>query len=101
MEHSRAPTCLHSQLLPKGFSGKKYPKLFPGLADLDALKKGDMTKEEFQEAYLKDLSKLDPHKVYEDLDQHILVCYEKSCDFCHRHIVADWLRSYGYQVEEL
>ena len=23
----------------------------------------------------------------------ILLCYEKSGDFCHRHIVADWIES--------
>lgn len=35
-------------------------------------------------------------------DCHIaLVCYEKSGDFCHRHIVADWLNQAGYDVKEL
>ena len=30
-----------------------------------------------------------------------LVCYEKSEDFCHRHLVAKWLKENGYNVEEL
>ena len=30
-----------------------------------------------------------------------LVCYEKSEDFCHRHLVAKWLKENGYDVEEL
>ena len=29
-----------------------------------------------------------------------LICYEKPSDFCHRHLVADWLRSHGYKCEE-
>ena len=29
-----------------------------------------------------------------------LVCYEKPSDFCHRHVVADWLKKQGYECEE-
>lgn len=29
-----------------------------------------------------------------------LVCYEKPGDFCHRFLVADWLKAGGYTVEE-
>lgn len=29
-----------------------------------------------------------------------LVCYEKTGDFCHRHIVADWLRENGIPCNE-
>jgi len=29
-----------------------------------------------------------------DTDRIILLCYEKPADFCHRHIVADWLNVY-------
>ena len=31
----------------------------------------------------------------------VLVCYEKPEEFCHRHLVADWLNEHGYKVEEL
>ena len=40
---------------------------------------------------------LDAQRVYEDLERLsngrdcVLLCYEKSGDFCHRHLVADWL----------
>ncbi len=34
-------------------------------------------------------------------NQHIvLVCYEKPADFCHRHLVADWMKQHGIQMEE-
>ena len=30
----------------------------------------------------------------------VLVCYEKKGDFCHRHILTEWLGS-DYNIEEL
>ena len=29
-----------------------------------------------------------------------LICYEKPSDFCHRHLVAEWLNKNGFQCEE-
>lgn len=29
-----------------------------------------------------------------------LICYEKPGDFCHRHLVADWLKTNGISCEE-
>lgn len=29
-----------------------------------------------------------------------LLCYEKSGDFCHRHLMAEWLRENGVACEE-
>lgn len=29
-----------------------------------------------------------------------LICYEKPTDFCHRHLVAEWLNENGYECEE-
>ena len=30
-----------------------------------------------------------------------LVCYEKPGDFCHRHLVAEWLNQNGFECKEL
>ena len=52
------------------------------------------------------LDKLDPMRVYQELcslaksDDIALICYEKPSDFCHRHLVADWLIERGFDVEE-
>ena len=43
-----------------------------------------------REYYREILSKLDPEKIYKELDNSFLLCYEKSDEFCHRHIVAAW-----------
>jgi hypothetical protein len=29
-----------------------------------------------------------------------LICYEKTSDFCHRHLVADWLNKNGIECKE-
>lgn len=34
------------------------------------------------------------------LDSVILLCYEKPGDFCHRHLVADWLTNNGTECKE-
>lgn len=47
--------------------------------------------------FMKLLSTLKPLWVYEELKRLsnnrdiILLCHEKAGDFCHRHLVADWL----------
>jgi uncharacterized protein (DUF488 family) len=34
-------------------------------------------------------------------DGDVLLCYEAPNQFCHRHLVAAWLRKHGITVEEL
>ena len=31
----------------------------------------------------------------------VLLCYEKPTDFCHRHLIADWLNKKGIECEEI
>ena len=49
---------------------------------------------------LKDLTDL-----INSVDDHIgkeicLICYEKPSDFCHRHLVADWLNKNDVECKE-
>ena len=53
------------------------------------------------------LDKLTVENVIKDIKQLVgnatkiaFVCYEKPADFCHRHLVACWLRSHGINCEE-
>ena len=52
------------------------------------------------------LNKLDTGMVLSELkdmcsDKDIaLICYEKPGDFCHRHLVADWLNQNGIECKE-
>ena len=47
------------------------------------------------------LSKLNPAEIAMILEGKTLLCFEKAGDFCHRHIVAEWLREAGFECEEL
>lgn len=93
----------------KFWQGETYSDLFPSITLLawwKSLPEESQKCQDYQQMYFEaykqeTLSKLDPHKVAADLENRVLLCYEKSEDFCHRHIVAAWLRHYGYNAEEL
>lgn len=80
---------------PSWFTGRHYPDLAP-LKELMALEEG-----EYRKRYRAILDRLNPRKVFDDLgDDAILLCWERSGTFCHRHLVADWLRKSGFVVQE-
>ncbi len=84
------------------FDWKMYTPLAPPWKLVDSYKKGLLTQSEYTEKYNKQLLTLDINKVLADLGkQAILLCYEPPTQFCHRHLVADWIRSYGIEIEEL
>lgn len=85
---------------------KKYMKLAP---PLDILKKywRDNNEADYIQAYHERvLSRLDPDEVVRELHRMtdhtdiVLLCYEKPGDFCHRHLVADWLNEHGIECLE-
>jgi hypothetical protein len=95
---------------PTGYNVAIYRMLAP---KYDFFAKYKITKdaEEFTENYTGQvLNQLNPTRVIAELYYQIgaapcscdiaLVCYEKSEDFCHRHLVANWLREHGYPCEE-
>lgn len=43
---------------------------------------------------------LDPDESLDEDKDMILLCYEAPDDFCHRHLVAQWLQSAGYPCDE-
>jgi uncharacterized protein (DUF488 family) len=57
------------------------------------------------------LNKLNPYSVLFEIKDLLnknsiqsndicLICYEKPNDFCHRHLVADWLNKNGVECKE-
>ena len=85
---------------PKNISMKSFQKLAPSKELLNKYKT-DGDKEYFINEFNKYLDSLDVKAFAEFLDGYILCCYEKSTDFCHRHLVAEWFRRNGYDCEEL
>jgi len=100
---------------PEWFKGREYKKLAPKYWFFNAYKKRmkeiekevledknfmkdyfvDQAEDLYKQRYYKEvLSHLDAKQVYEELGENaILLCWEKSDQFCHRHLVAEWLEN--------
>lgn len=84
--------------------GGTYVPLCPSWNLVMSYKDGHITKEEYTIRYYDEiLNKLDPARTYQELGENaILLCWEKSGEFCHRRIVADWfLKHLQIEVKEL
>ena len=89
---------------PTWFKGRQYNKLFPSWELLHKHRSKTVTNEEYTEMYTREvLDNLDAKTIYEELGEDaVLLCWEKSSDFCHRHIIASWFeRELGITVSEL
>lgn len=83
-------------------AGRRYYALAPSADLLNRSKAGLPWSAYVQEYREKVLAKLDPAKVYEDLKDSILCCYERPGEDCHRRLVAEWIESHlGIKVPEL
>ena len=95
--------------IPEWYSGLHYKELAPKYECFMEWKRSH-NNNEFTERYKEEvLFKLDSVKVIlqlqelagtTDISRIVLICYEKSTDFCHRHIVSQWLQQHGISCEE-
>lgn len=93
----------------ENYVGEYYYELAPRLSfwkiwhDNIGLVKEEANNRFYIEEYYKQvLSELDPERVYKDLADSILLCYEDNDQFCHRHIVAAWFELIlNKQIEEV
>jgi uncharacterized protein (DUF488 family) len=95
---------------PAGYKGPSYKVLAPDYGTF-SLWKQNKDQALFTENYTaRTLCRLDAATVVAALYDVIgatinscdiaLVCFEKPTDFCHRHLVAEWLRANGYTCTE-
>lgn len=96
---------------PDWYKGLQYKKLAPKYGFFMEWKKNhnnDYYIEHFQKEVLDGL---DATEVVLDFSRMAygfnagendiaLICYEKPSDFCHRHLVAEWLNKNGFKCEE-
>lgn len=91
---------------PKFYNGLIYKKLAPKYSFFSVWKQthnNDYYIQQFQNLVLDKLNADDVVAELESLSKtkdFVLVCYEKPTDFCHRHLVAKWLRENGYDCDE-
>lgn len=89
---------------PKWYPNCREYKILAPTWDLLNRYKKDKDEDYYIGRYYREvLSKLDPQKVYEELGEDaVLLCWEKSSDFCHRHLIAEWLEHHlGIEVNEI
>lgn len=91
---------------PNWYGGARYGLLAPPYDVLMGYKR-DGDKEKYVREYRKRvLANLNPDRTVDDLFRisggkaFAMLCFEKPEDFCHRHLVAEWLRENGFEVEE-
>ena len=79
------------------FVGNSFSKLAPKKSfwkvwhnNIGKISEEENNKYYISQYFMHVLSNLDPEEIYNKLDFSILLCYESSNEFCHRHIVSAW-----------
>lgn len=95
-----------SGAVPDFYNTEKYmwwKFLAPSWDIFSKWKNGEIDNDGYVERYIPErLERLNKTELKERLlliENPILLCYEKE-GFCHRHVLADWLRDMGLEVEE-
>ncbi len=90
-----------------GFTGKSIPLLAPKLVfwqiwhdNIGKISEEDNMRFYIEEYYKQVLSKVDIETLLENEKDPILLCYEDANQFCHRHILAEYIKLL-YNIEVL
>lgn len=92
-----------------GFEGKAITELAPyrDFFDVWRANKGKISEEEntryyIEQYYNRVLSKVNIKELLKNEKWPILLCYEDSNEFCHRHVLAEYINiKYGVKVHEI
>ena len=97
---------------PKGINNIPQLKIFaPSEELLRKIKSGEIDETEYEKIYRKDMEKFDFNRIWETFEQIsekngkkdlVLLCFEKSGEFCHRNIFASLMgEKTANKIEEL
>lgn len=98
-----------SGVIPKFYTDRyRYMDFAPRYSFFKAWKDKVISDSEYTKMYEDYLNTLNKEEIEFDFKEYntkehncILICYEKIGDFCHRHILANWLnKNFGYEVKE-
>ena len=92
-----------------GFTGKAIPQLAPKRAfweiwhdNIGKIPEEQNNRYYIEEYYKQVLSKVNIEELLKDEKDSILLCYEKEGQFCHRHILAEFIHlKYGIYVPDI
>lgn len=108
LKHVSPNTCLISitRFPPKNWTGPQFQTLAPSPELLKHVK-STHDHEYYTQVFNSQLSILDHQMILDQIGSIsnnsqivILLCYETPQDFCHRHLVSQWLNSNGITCEE-
>lgn len=91
---------------PEWYEGLQYKYLAPDYSTLMEYKQTHDIERYIYHYNQNVLSRNKPQDVLFDIRKMVpngdivLLCYEKSSDFCHRHLVRDWLNKSGIECSE-
>ena len=91
------------------FEGKAIPKLAPKRAfwevwhsNIGNISEEENTRYYIEEYYRQVLAKVNIEELLKDEKNPILLCYEKGQEFCHRHVLAEYIElTYGVKVRDI
>lgn len=97
-----------ANITPQGWQYPIYQKLAPPDKILKNWKQAqdnldyifDYEDEVLSQLKLNDVIDYLLHFLKDDYTDVALICYEKPTDFCHRHLVADWLKKNNIHCKE-
>ena len=92
-----------------GFVGKAIPQLAPKRKfwtiwhdNIGKISDEANTRYYIQEYYRQVLSRLNLDELLSEEKDPILLCYEKGQEFCHRHVLAEFIElTYGAKVRDI
>lgn len=92
-----------------GFTGKSIPALAPKRKfwevwhdNIGKIPEEDNIKYYIEQYYKQVLSQIDIEKLLKDEKDPILLCYEKGQQFCHRHVLAEYIEiKYSIKVRDI
>ena len=92
-----------------GFKGKAIPQLAPKRAfwnvwhdNIGKIPEEQNTKYYIEQYYKQVLSKVNIEELLRDEKDPIILCFEKGQNFCHRHVLAEYIElMYGIKVRDI
>lgn len=86
---------------PKWFKGSGHIMLAPSSELLWKYKQGNLSPESYRKEFMAQLEGLSMRFVGQICQGEVLLCWEGPGLFCHRHLVREWFKKYGFDCEEV
>ena len=93
----------YKKLMEKDKNFERIVELSPKKEWFFKWKNGELNNDEYEKLYKETvLEKLNFDEIINKIkNESILLCYEKSGDFCHRYFISEWLNHHGIESKEI